>query len=128
MLVQIDYRDRQAPERSFWQMKETRAVPRESTGVLEALWLWREQEAQRRNWPPFKILINKVLVQLALVQPSQLSDLYAIHGLSETGVERYGTGAAGCYRRRSASTPASLACTNITTGTDPRDAHHGSLR
>ncbi len=55
-----DYRARAAAERSLWKMKEARTVPHAQTGVLEALWLWREQEAQNQDRPPFKIVNNQV--------------------------------------------------------------------
>jgi len=90
LLVQTDYGEKEPPERSFWQMKETRSVPREYTGVLEALWEWREGEAQRRNVPPFKVLRNHVLAQLAEVQPATEDELGQMPGLSRGDVQRYG--------------------------------------
>ncbi len=90
LLVQTDYSEKEPPERSFWQMKETRGVPRESTGVLEALWEWREAEAQRRNVPPFKVLRNRVLAELAESQPMTESELSQTSGLSGGDVRRYG--------------------------------------
>jgi ribonuclease D len=71
-------------------MKEARSVPRERTGVLEELWLWREKEAQRRNCPPFKIVNNQVLVDLALSQPFTPAALEQISSLSTHDAHRYG--------------------------------------
>ncbi len=89
-LVQLDRRDRPAQDRTFWQMKETRDVPRAHTGVLEALWEWREQEAERRNVPPFKIVYNSTLVKLATLRPARLADLEEIPGLGNSNLQRYG--------------------------------------
>jgi ribonuclease D len=86
----IDYRDRAANERSIWQMKETRGVPYAETGVLEALWLWREQEAQNQDRPPFKIVNNQALVDLAHKQPQSLNQLHDLHSLSASEIQRYG--------------------------------------
>lgn len=91
LLAQAEYRDRPTQERTFWQMKESRAVPRDRTGVLEELWLWREKEAQRRNCPPFKIVNNQVLVDLALNQPAAPTALGAIASLSPHDARRYGS-------------------------------------
>jgi ribonuclease D len=90
-LTQIDYHTRPANERTFWQMKETRAVPLEQTGVLEALWLWREQEAQRQDRPPFKIVNNQALAALAVAQPETAGELAGVRGLSSAEARRYGT-------------------------------------
>jgi ribonuclease D len=89
-LAQLDYRNRPANERNVWQMKEARDVPLAQTGVLEALWLWREAEAQRQDRPPFKIVNNRVLVELAHHQPDRRARLTAVPGLDPREVERYG--------------------------------------
>lgn len=91
LLTQTDYRDKEPPERSMWQMKETRGVPHERLGVLEALWEWREAEAQRRDTPPFKVLRNQTLVELAETQPARSDELARASSLSRTGIQRYGT-------------------------------------
>jgi ribonuclease D len=90
-LTATDYRARVAAERSVWQMKEARNVPQAQTGVLEALWLWREQEAQNQDRPPFKIVNNQVLVELAQKQPASLNQLQEIRSLSPGEIQRYGS-------------------------------------
>jgi ribonuclease D len=89
-LTQTDYRARSAAERSIWQMKETRSVPHAQTGVLEAVWLWREGEAQQQDRPPFKIVGNPVLVALAEQQPTSHAELAQVRGLSSGEIDRYG--------------------------------------
>ena len=90
LLVQTDYSEKEPPERTMWQMKETRDVPREHTGVLEALWQWREAAAQRRNIPPFKILRNQALAQLAELQPASEGELAQASALGKADIQRYG--------------------------------------
>ncbi|MEZ4635141.1 MAG: HRDC domain-containing protein [Caldilineaceae bacterium] len=70
-LSQIRYSEPAEP-RNLWSMKGTREVEREQTGLLEELWLWREQTAQRRERPPFKVVNDRVLIELALNPPSSL--------------------------------------------------------
>ena len=89
-LIRTNYAGRLPEERTFWHMKAAREVPFERTGVLEALWLWREQEARRQNRPPFKVVIDAVLIELALRLPTILSDLRMIDGLSDQQIQRYG--------------------------------------
>jgi ribonuclease D len=89
-LTTVDYRERVASERTIWQMKETRSVPHSQIGVLEALWLWREAEAQKQDRPPFKIVNNGALVDLAQKQPTQIEQLREMQALSGSEVQRYG--------------------------------------
>jgi len=89
-LTAVDYRARVAAERSIWQMKEARSVPHAQMGLLEALWQWREQEAQNQDRPPFKIVNNQALVDLAQKQPQSLNQLHEVRALSASEIQRYG--------------------------------------
>ncbi|MCB0114434.1 MAG: HRDC domain-containing protein, partial [Caldilineaceae bacterium] len=89
-LCQIRYSEPAEP-RNLWSMKGTREVEREQTGLLEELWLWREQTAQRQERPPFKVVNDRVLIELALNPPSSLRELGEIPGLSRHQVDRYGS-------------------------------------
>lgn len=77
-------------ERTFWSMKRVRDVPAEDLAVLEALWTWREETAQRLNRPPFKVLRDEVLVTLAQERPSNRSALQQVRGLSSQQADRFG--------------------------------------
>lgn len=88
-LTQIRYSE-PTESRSFWSMKGTREVEREQTGLLEELWLWREQTAQRLERPPFKVLNDRVLIEITQNPPSSLRELNRISGLSTLQVDRYG--------------------------------------
>lgn len=89
-LSTLDYNARPNHERDMWQMKEIRQVPLPLTGVLEALWLWREQEAQRQDRPPFKVVGNRALIELTERRPSTLQELAEIDGLGRAEIQRYG--------------------------------------
>lgn len=89
-LAQLRFDERAEQERSFWQMKGLRDVPREELGRLAALWGWREQEAQRRDRPPFKILNDEVLFALARQRPANFSELRQVRGLTGQQVSMYG--------------------------------------
>lgn len=98
-LPEIDFEMREETQRTVWQMKEARGVPREATNVLQALWAWREEEAQRRDRPPFKIFTNRVLADLAIAQPSRRQELYGIKGISDGHLKRYGDQLLDAIRR-----------------------------
>ncbi len=89
-LSQIRIEDYTSNDRSFWQMRASREIDINHSAVLEALWEWRESEAQRVNRPPFKVMNDDVLIQLASEQPAALNQLSHIRGLSEQQVGRFG--------------------------------------
>jgi ribonuclease D len=89
-LNHLQMEERAENERTFWSMKGVRDVPRNNTGVLAALWAWREKEAQTQDRPPFKIMGDDILVQIALQTPRKLNELQNIAGLSALLRERYG--------------------------------------
>jgi ribonuclease D len=58
---------------------------------LEALWLWREHEAQNQDRPPFKVVNNQALVELAQKPPASYHELQQMRALSDSEVQRYGS-------------------------------------
>ena len=89
-LAQIDYAQRQTEERTFWNMKSTREVPLTQLGVLETLWRWREDEARRQDRPPFKVVTDQILIEVAKTLPGDRAALGQVPGLSDNQDERYG--------------------------------------
>ena len=88
MLETIRFRP---PEpRTFWQMKQIRAVEERDLGVLQAVWEWRESFAQQADRPPFKVLGENALVSLSQMRPRTLASLRALPGLSERQVGWFG--------------------------------------
>lgn len=67
--------DRTFDPEGFWRLPGVKDLSDESLAVLRALYLWREEEAQRRNVPPFRVLHNRELVRLAQVLPTSMRDL-----------------------------------------------------
>lgn len=90
MFQYLNYHERETSPRAFWQMKQAREVARADTGILQALWQWRETEAQRRDRPPFKIMTDQTLISLTNLQPASLYELKQIPGLGEIQIKQYG--------------------------------------
>ena len=67
----------------------SRLDPR-SLAVLEALLKFREARAQRSDLPPFKILRNEPLLDLAMKKPLDLEELEATKVLSRKQIDRFG--------------------------------------
>jgi len=68
----------------------SRLDPR-SLAVLEALLEFREAKAQSSNLPPFKVLGNEPLLELAMKKPLDLKELETGKALSRRQIDRYGT-------------------------------------
>jgi ribonuclease D len=62
-----------------------------SLTVLEALLEFREARAQKSNLPPFKVLHNEALLELATKKPMAPEELETGKGLSRKQIDRFGT-------------------------------------
>ncbi|MEP7285470.1 MAG: HRDC domain-containing protein [Chloroflexota bacterium] len=74
----------------FWRIHAARDCSRRQFALLRELYLLREQLAEQRNRPPFKVLTDEVLTAIALQEPETLKDLGAIPGMSHSQLDRYG--------------------------------------
>ena len=62
----------------------------ESRNLLEALWLWRADVAARANAPPYLVLHDRALVEIALNRPTALGDLADVEGFGQAKLDQYG--------------------------------------
>lgn len=88
LLEQVRFGEADGP--FFLRAKGASALGRRQLAVLEALLQWRNGEAQRRDCPPFKVLGNASLIELAKNAPKSLQGLVGIEGISPRLVDRYG--------------------------------------
>ncbi|MBI2433077.1 MAG: HRDC domain-containing protein [Candidatus Hydrogenedentes bacterium] len=75
--------DVRVPERlfdpdGFWRLRGVRELPPQAQAIVAALYLFREEEAKRRNLPPFKIFTNDVIIVVARHAPRSLKELNAV--------------------------------------------------
>jgi ribonuclease D len=77
---------------AFWRVKGARELTSRQAAVLQALFAYREQEAERADRPPFKVMGEPTLLELARRAPRQAGDLQGIPGLSPDQIQRYGKG------------------------------------
>jgi ribonuclease D len=49
----------------IWRIKGSGLLNREELGVLRAVWHWRDNEADNADIPPFKVMGNAILLELA---------------------------------------------------------------
>jgi ribonuclease D len=74
----------------FWRIKGAHDLTRREQAILRELYIWRDQEAQRYNRPPFKVLNNRTLITVAQTCPCTLDELSDVQGLKAHHVRRYG--------------------------------------
>lgn len=74
----------------FWRLTNARRMPGEKAAILREVYLWREETARREDRPPFKVMGDKTLLQLAQGSPEKLADLIAIDGMTAGQTRRYG--------------------------------------
>ncbi len=74
---------------AFWRVKGVYDLPDRQRAILRELYLWRDGEARRRNRPPFKVMNDATLVEVAIARPHSRGELASI-GLSRYLEQRYG--------------------------------------
>lgn len=75
---------------AFWHTKGLHDLKPHELAPLWALYAWRDQEAARRDYPPFKILSSSTLIALARHRPRTVEQLREIPGMTPYLIQRYG--------------------------------------
>lgn len=74
----------------FWNINGAFDLSPDQQTALQALYLYRNREAKRRNIPHFKVVSDRTLLELAAGMPSRMAELNDIHGMSDGQQQRYG--------------------------------------
>lgn len=61
---------------------------RRELAIVKALWLWREEEAARRNVPARRVLRDDLLIELARRGSADPKRIYAVRGMTHQGIRR----------------------------------------
>lgn len=56
--------------------------------VVREIWRWREREAERRNWPPRRILRDDLIVELAKRRTADPKQIRAVRGMERGDLQR----------------------------------------
>jgi len=83
----------------YWRLNGAPALPPRQIAALRELYLFREETARQRDCPPFKIMSDKTLLELAQSDARRPQDLYGISGMSGGQVRRYGAAVVAAIRR-----------------------------
>lgn len=74
----------------FTRVKGSRQLPPDQQRVLRAVFRWRDGEAERQDRPPFKVLPEEILLELAAQMPRSADALAACFRRNAPFVRRYG--------------------------------------
>ncbi len=74
----------------YWRIGLPADLHRRQMAILRELYLLREEIAQERDTPPFKVFNDKTLVAIAQAAPGTPHQLRGVFGMSENQIRRYG--------------------------------------
>jgi len=77
---------------AFWRVNGARDLTPAQAAVLQALFAYREEQAERMDRPPFKVMGEATLIELARRAPSHAEDLQRLAGMTPEQVRRHGHG------------------------------------
>ena len=75
---------------AFWRVKESRKLTPSQAAVLQALFIYREQQAERIDRPPFKVMGEPTLLELARRVPRTADEMRSVPGMTPDQVQRHG--------------------------------------
>ena len=75
---------------SFWSIGGTHDLSQQAQALLKELYIFRNQQACKRDQPLFKIFNDRTLIEIVQSAPVSLSQLRQIHGMSSGQIRRYG--------------------------------------
>jgi len=79
----------ESSEEDFWKLRGARDLSPEKAAVLKSLYRFREEQAAAQNRPPFKVVSNQALMEIAQVCPRHKEELFILSTLSERLAKRY---------------------------------------
>ena len=97
------WREREFDELGYLRIKGARKLDGSGLSVLRALYLMRDQKARELDRPPFKVLGNRTLLDLAERQPRKPGELAEIKGITDLLIRRLGRDALEAIRTGRAS-------------------------
>ncbi len=77
---------------AFWRVKGARDLTPPQAAILQALFAYREQQAERLDCPPFRVMGEAALLELARRAPRQTEDLQGLPGMTPDQIRRHAHG------------------------------------
>jgi ribonuclease D len=90
---------------TLWRISGIQDLAPHQVAVLQQLNQYRDQQARASNRPPFKVLSNQALVEIAQACPTSLADFSTLSEVNDRLVDRYGRDLLRAVRAGLASPP-----------------------
>ncbi len=90
---------------AFWRVNGARDLTPAQAAVLRELFQYREHQAERADRPPFKVMSDQTLLEVARVQPLSLDELPGLPGMTQAQLQRHGARLLQAVRRGQAAGP-----------------------
>ena len=85
-----EWPEREFDELGYLRIKGARRLDSKGLSILRELYLLRDARAREVDRPPFKVLGNRTLLEIAERKPRKLADLVEIKGITELLMRRMG--------------------------------------
>ena len=89
-LTQREWPEREFDELGYLRIKGARKLDPKALSILKHLFLFRDARAREMDRPPFKVLGNRTLLEIAERKPGKLADLGEIKGFTDLLMRRMG--------------------------------------
>ncbi len=98
-LAERAWPDRKFDELGYLRIKGARRLEPQGLSILRELYLMRDGRAREMDRPPFKVLGNRTLLEVAEQKPRKLDDLARIKGVTDLILRRLGRELMAAVRR-----------------------------
>jgi ribonuclease D len=105
-LARIRYEAPPADPNDFWRVSGARDLTPAQASVLRELFWYRERQAERANRPPFKILSEQTLLEIARRAPHTPEGLRHLPGMTPGQMQRHAAGLLQAVQRGHEAPPA----------------------
>lgn len=89
-LTRREWPERQFDELGYLRIKGARRLDPKGLSILRELYLMRDVRAREMDRPPFKVLGNRTLLEIAERKPRKLAELSEIKGITDLLLRRVG--------------------------------------
>jgi len=72
----------------WWKVSGISGLSRRNLAVVRELWRWREQEAEKRDWPTRRVLRDDLIIELAKRKSADVKHIRALRGMERRDLDR----------------------------------------
>lgn len=98
-LENVRYREVDEDTETWRKMKNIGNIDRRSLAIVRDIHQWRDALARKADRPPFKVLGNDTIIEIAKEKPPGVRELTQLKSVSRYHGDRYGRDLAGIVRR-----------------------------